>query len=245
MLPFGISNPYGNTITPWYTGTGVIMAFDSLNIKSGGFADYVGNVMLSSSVSNAGLTDLPKSYIQNGSAFLLNNSWVRNSAGSFGNTVVSNSWTLDYWYKCLNTSTSGLTFNYYMILFASSTTSYYNRLQMGPGSSNNGSKLTVWNSSSGTAPVAYEAGSNTPGFRYTTWTHVALVYNGAGTTNIYINGILYDTISYTIRSTMTGSNNFGILGTNDSSTNTTYFERYRFSNYARWTSNFDLSTIYP
>ncbi len=243
MLPFSRLIEYGNNVVhkPWYTGTD-LLAFDSQNVKSSSFVEYTGKTMLASAATPASYNDFPVSGLTPQTGFYLKDQWLRTASGSIPNTALTSAWTLDYWFKNEQMHSTGNLFGYYAILQSTGTTNYTSRILLSPGSSDNNNKVTLWNNT--TTPAAYQISTTNVEFRNTSWTHVAFVYNGTNTITIYINGLLYDTMSRAIAAP-SGSTFFGPWGSRNVNSDMTVFERYRFRSGQIWTTNFNINDIYP
>lgn len=243
MLPFPVLNYYGNDVKDlnWYNGA-ELLSFDSQNVNSAGFTEYTGKSMLSSSVQKAGYTDFPVQYKSAQNGFYLNNGWLRSATGTFSNTLLTSAWTLDYWYKMEQLHSTGYYFYHYPLLHSTATDNNSSRLLLAPGSGVNNNKITLWNNSS--SVYTFQSTGTNAQLRNTTWTHVAFVYNGAGTTNIYINGTYLDNIVKTIAA-VSGSTSIGPWGNNSTTGDKFVMERFRLRSGVVWSTSFDLSTIYP
>jgi len=257
MLPFPQLVKYGNVRAPeWYTGSDVLMAFDSVNFvpstgfNTNGFTDYKGKVMTSDAQNTGKLpakADGTNSILNTFGSYgiILYGSGIVAANSQILPSLTQQDHTVDFWFR--NTTTGNA--NLEMVPFM-----WYNVM------ATNNDKWCMWAyMKDGQGPRFTNNNSNTlrtlslysTMYNNTNWNHYAYVFvKSTNTISIFLNGIKVDTFTYNIITPAAGSK-CGIAGhvnstdANGGSGAHTAIDRFRIRNTAVWTANFNTSTIYP
>lgn len=243
MLPYGRMPVYGNNTQGWYSGTGVVMAFDSTNFSpvtiSTTFNDYKG-VAITGDYQNGGYVLPFKNTNGNNSTYgpgiQLGSGLLAAANSQIPASLVGTGYTVDFWYAQTSTSNIEVVPWGWYLTVANNNPKWQGWY--------NGSVQRMINNGSSFDRTLY---SN---FYNTTWKHYAYVYTGTSTHThyVFVNGTIIDTYTNTI-TVPTGATRFGVGGHVNStgSTINSIIERFRVHNYARWTANFTASdaNLYP
>ncbi|QOI72017.1 hypothetical protein pEaSNUABM50_00567 [Erwinia phage pEa_SNUABM_50] len=241
MLPFPRISEYGNVAKNWYTGSNVVLAFDSNNfIPNTNFNDYKSKIISidkqNASSPNPTLnTGVASPY---GSGIALYGALLVAGSSQIPPSFSTSSFTIDMWYS--QSSTAGIEFIPYGMY-----------RQLAP----NDNKYLLWFYGVDTQGMRYQNNganiirpkSNYSSLFTSTWKHIAYVYDSTSNMNyFFINGILVDSFTYTVASPASATI-CGVGGHVNSPSGTVHsiVERVRFRTGAVWTENFDINNIYP
>ncbi|AGX01920.1 hypothetical protein CF95_gp198 [Erwinia phage PhiEaH1] len=239
----------------WALGT-EMLAWDSSIFRDTGFVDYTGKTLkVTSVIPTAGaavpplLPSLGAESFQYGKGVEMGHGSVATPPGTIAPGFVTSAWTVDYWKRDLDVLSP---VNKHqplipLIVYPDLTVNGYwtNRLQCTLGYANTARLVGIWNNQA--APRINGTKQN-DAFYGTDWKHIAVMYSG-GKVYFFCNGVLIDTLTYTIL-TPTGNQQVGIMSQSVANSPDVrgMVERYRLRAGALFpTTGFtaDTATLYP
>lgn len=236
---------------PGWNGADSIMAFDASQFAVSGFNDLMGIALLPQATAFAapgkpmtkGVVDGP---FAGGIAATGASAIMTKTAGAIPKTAYTNPWTIDFWVyhsvdAVINNAIPVTPFNAAATL---AMTSYTDRLVTFHNGSSNGTYNGKWVLSNN-AQNPRLTGLNNFDLGRKGWQHIAITYDGVGSTKYYCNGKLIFTLaSWKISSG--GDWYFGVAFQTPTQANmTSGLERWRFRSGVKFTADFDVQDLYP
>lgn len=223
---------YGNpplVATEWYKSSDLI-AFDSTIYNSAGFKDFNGKTL---NPITATLPYLAGTGFKYGQGIHMNGDGaISLGAGAIPADTLTKAWTLDFW--AVETVDNAIHSLWPVTYWTGGGVT--DRLLIGVHDQTT-TRFALWNNAANARVIS----TWTAPLSSTNWRHWAFVYDGVGTTSVYLDGALVGTMAWTI---LQSTSLLAIGGRSTGTAARAIIERYRLRSGAAWTAAFDLNQIY-